>query len=131
MPSENGHYQVVELLLKENADPNFQDKEGRTALMLSIEKGYYRVAKLLLKENTNHNLQDLDGWTALMFASKKGNSQVVELLIKENANHIILKTVMAGLLQYLPVRMVITKLSSFFSRKTSIIIYKTKKVGLR
>ena len=37
LASLNGHhYEVVELLLKENADPNLQPQAGKTALMFAM-----------------------------------------------------------------------------------------------
>ena len=37
LASLNGHhYEVVELLLKENADPNLQPQDGKTALMFAM-----------------------------------------------------------------------------------------------
>ena len=84
--SLNGHYQVVELLLKENADPNLQDHNGLTTLMFASLDGYYQVVEVLLKENANHTLQTQKGSTALIFASVNGHYQVVELLLKQNAD---------------------------------------------
>ena len=54
---QNGHHQVVELLLKENADPNLRDLDGVTALMFASQNGHYQVVELLLKENVDLNLQ--------------------------------------------------------------------------
>ena len=84
--SKNGHYQVVELLIKEKADPNIQAQNGVTALMIACEIGRYHVVDLLLKENADHSLQDQEGWTPLMFASDNGHYQAVELLLNKNAD---------------------------------------------
>ena len=46
--SENGHYQVVELLLKENANHSLQNQEDWTALMFANQNGHYQVVELLL-----------------------------------------------------------------------------------
>ena len=84
--SANGHYQVVELLLKQQADPNIQLHDGRTALYLASENGHYQVVELLLRQTVDLNIQDEIGATALMIASQKGHYQVVELLLKEQVN---------------------------------------------
>ena len=47
LASQNGHYQVVELLLKEHADVNHQRQDGATALMLANKNGHYQVVELL------------------------------------------------------------------------------------
>ena len=54
--SQNGHFQVVELLLKEHADINHQQmKNGWTALMIAGQNSHFQVVELLLKENANIN----------------------------------------------------------------------------
>ena len=84
--SKNGHHQVVELLLKEKADPNIQSNSGWTALMVASQNGHHQVVELLLKEKADCNIQNNSGWTALMEASQNGHHQVVELLLKEKAD---------------------------------------------
>ena len=54
---ENGHHQVVELLLKEKADPNIQNNDGWTALMVASQNGHHQVVELLLKEKADPNIQ--------------------------------------------------------------------------
>ena len=78
--------QVVELLLKEKADPNIQNNDGRTALMVASRNGHQQVVELLLKEKADPNIQNNDGRTALIVASQNGHQQVVELLLKEKAD---------------------------------------------
>ena len=60
--SQNGHYQVVALVLKEQAVPNIQLSDGRTALYLARENGHYQV---LLKQQADPNIQNENGQTAL------------------------------------------------------------------
>ena len=84
--SFNNHYQVVELLLKANADPNIQKKDGRTALMLASQSGHIESVELLLKAKADPNVKEEDGWTALMLACQGDHTKVVELLINANAN---------------------------------------------
>ena len=84
--SRNGHYQVVELLLKQKANPNFQSNNGVTILHIASQNGHYQVVKLLLKEQANPNIKEKEDCTALMIASQNGHYQVVELLLKQQAN---------------------------------------------
>ena len=86
LASQNGHYQVVELLLKKHAHVNHQTQDGVTALMLASQNGHYQVVELLLKEHADVNHHRQDGITALMSASQNGHYQVVELLIKEHTD---------------------------------------------
>jgi ankyrin repeat protein len=45
---ENGHKEVVKLLLKHGAQPNFEDEGGCTPLSRAIEDRNVAVAELLL-----------------------------------------------------------------------------------
>ena len=54
--SQNGHYEVVELLLKQ-ADTNIQNNNGVKALYIASQNDHYQVVKLLLKQQTNPNIQ--------------------------------------------------------------------------
>ena len=59
----NGHFQVIELLLKEHADSN-QRKENRwTALMIVSHNGHFQVVELLLKENAYSTHSSFIMWT--------------------------------------------------------------------
>ena len=86
LASKNGHYQVVELLLEEQSDVNYQRQDEATALMLASQDGHYQVVELLLKEHADINHQRQDGATALTLASQNGHYLVVELLLKEHAD---------------------------------------------
>ena len=55
--SLNGHFQVVEVLLKENADINTQEKDGCTALMIASSNGHTQVVELLLQRNADINFR--------------------------------------------------------------------------
>ena len=57
--SVNGHHQVVELLLKKDADPDIHSVEGWTALMLASSKGHIQVVELLLNnKKADPNIPD-------------------------------------------------------------------------
>ena len=56
--SENGQYEIVELLLKvEEIDVDAKDNLGKTALMYGSENGHYKVVKWLL-DNEEINVSD-------------------------------------------------------------------------
>jgi serine/threonine-protein phosphatase 6 regulatory ankyrin repeat subunit B len=42
--SQNGHSEIADLLLKQQADPNVQNNDGFTALMLASQNGHPEVA---------------------------------------------------------------------------------------
>ena len=83
---DNGHYQVVKLLLDKKADSNVKKECGRTALYLASRNGHYKVVELLLKAKADPNIQSLEGVTPLYMASQNGHPQVVELFLREKAD---------------------------------------------
>ena len=63
--AEHGHKEIVELLLKRDAEADARDSGGGTALMVAAAKGHERVAEMLLRHGAGINLQNSLGGTAL------------------------------------------------------------------
>jgi ankyrin repeat protein len=51
--SENGHKEVVELLLNKGANINYKNDDGYTALMLASAKGHKNIVELLLNKGAH------------------------------------------------------------------------------
>ena len=97
---EFGHLEVVQLLLKANANPNIGDKNGRTAIyyimMLNDTKtpqsnekmmsDKLEILQLLIVSGINVNIKDRNGITALMTASFFGFTEAVKLLLQAGAD---------------------------------------------
>ena len=84
--AQAGHNNDIIMLLELGANVDYQNEEGRTALIFASQTGHYQVVELLLKKNADPNLQTQKGSTALTYASENGHYQVVELLLQENAD---------------------------------------------
>ena len=79
--------EAVRLLLKANADPNFEFKKGVTALCIAIERRRSVIVRMLLHANANPDVQrEYDGTSPLYVAAEKGFSDMVSILLKANAN---------------------------------------------
>jgi ankyrin repeat protein len=65
--------ELIELMLKLGANPNAQDRDGRTALMHAIDHrdSYTNIVKILIKYGANLNIKDKRGAGAIDYA--KGN----------------------------------------------------------
>ncbi|XP_073795697.1 ankyrin repeat and SAM domain-containing protein 1A isoform X10 [Danio rerio] len=82
----NGHSEVVELLLRNEALTNIADNKGCFPLHLAAWKGDQRIVKMLIHQGPSHpklNEQNNDNETALHCASQYGHTAVVHLLLEE------------------------------------------------
>lgn len=80
--SENGNYEIAELLLDNGAQVDGTlDTKRRSALMNASMNGHYKTAELLLNNGADFDLQDSCGWTALMLASSLGHFEIAKLLL--------------------------------------------------
>jgi len=84
--SENGHIEIVEVLLDNGADVNAYNNYGDTALINASEKGYEEVVDMLLDNGADVNAKNKDGETALMMARENGHKEVVDMLLENEAN---------------------------------------------
>ena len=71
---------MVQMLLRNHADVNVKDEEGKTALMYAAAKGYADMVRLLVNHGANVNETDKEGHTALTFAKQKKFIQIIQIL---------------------------------------------------
>ncbi|XP_058987216.1 protein TANC2-like isoform X3 [Musca domestica] len=85
--ARNGCLNTVEVLLTRGANIDLHNKQGFTALGLSVKEGHWAVADKLLQ-----NGADLDEpvtsarKTALMIAAEEGHLEILEMLIERGAS---------------------------------------------
>ncbi|XP_062871039.1 ankyrin repeat and SAM domain-containing protein 1A [Trichomycterus rosablanca] len=82
----NGHSEVVELLLKNDALTNMADNKGCYPLHLAAWKGDQRIVRMLIHKGPSYpklNEQNNDNETALHCAAQYGHSEVVRVLLEE------------------------------------------------
>uniref|UniRef100_A0A1X7V0Q7 Uncharacterized protein n=1 Tax=Amphimedon queenslandica TaxID=400682 RepID=A0A1X7V0Q7_AMPQE len=77
---QNGHTQIVELLLKEKVNPNVQKKDGVTALMIASAKGHHEIVKLLLIWKADPTIKFNKGETTIT-AANISKTDVIAALI--------------------------------------------------
>jgi ankyrin repeat protein len=85
-PANRGELKVVEDLLKQGADVNQADQDGRTPLMYAAYNGHTETVKLLLEHKAFVDVTDVNGRTALMFAASGPFPVVVGLLLDYQAD---------------------------------------------
>jgi ankyrin repeat protein len=87
--SEEGHVELVQLLLDAGADVNAPAAEslGRTALQAASQKGHVELVRLLLDAGAHINASpSYGGVTAIQAAAIKGYIRVVQLLLNSGAD---------------------------------------------
>ena len=77
--SQNGHAEVVKLLLANGAKVNQISNHGFTSLFISREYGHREVVRQLLDHGANVDEAANDGGTALIVSSGYGHREVVKL----------------------------------------------------
>ena len=78
--------EAVRLLLKANANPNYQGKNGCSPLYMAAQNGHSSIVRLILQTTVNVNLQTDDGSTPLFIASQMGHAEIVAILLEANAS---------------------------------------------
>ena len=68
-------------ILKQGADVQLRNNDGKTALMLAIERGNLNIFNILLDAKTNANLKNKAGKTAIMMAMERELMPFVDALI--------------------------------------------------
>ncbi|XP_063438380.1 ankyrin repeat domain-containing protein 29-like [Mytilus trossulus] len=84
MASQEGHTDIVTLLLERNHDVNVCTNDNCSPLLQASQNGHTDIVKLLLERNPDINLCDKDGKSPLLKASTYGHTDIVNLLLKRN-----------------------------------------------
>ncbi|XP_067654407.1 uncharacterized protein [Haliotis asinina] len=86
LAAENGHMDIVELLLPSVNNIHAKDSLGMTALHCAAEKGQIDVIHVLVQNGIKINEPDAFGRTALHHAAWGGHEDVVCCLVQEGAD---------------------------------------------
>jgi ankyrin repeat protein len=82
---ENGHKDIVQLLVDNDTDLTKTCPEGRTPLHEAVLWGHFDLVRIFLDANLHANKKDYKGNTALQLAAKMGHFDVVKLLVERGA----------------------------------------------
>jgi Ankyrin repeats (3 copies)/Ankyrin repeats (many copies) len=86
MAAENGHTDIVALLLAKDADPNAPDQEGNTPLLWAAENGHTDIVALLLAKDADPNASGQWGNIPLLWAVQHCDTEMVALLLAKDAD---------------------------------------------
>ncbi|EPS37558.1 hypothetical protein H072_8730 [Dactylellina haptotyla CBS 200.50] len=79
---ENGHEDVVRILLQRGASATVTDKDGRTPLHLAAADGGEGITRMLMQSGADLNAFDDDGDLPLHLAAEHGSTDVVPLFLR-------------------------------------------------
>ncbi len=83
---------IARLLLKENAQINMKNRQGKTALMFAAGKGHREVVELLVEKGENINTRDRKRKSAVDYAALSGYSGIVNFLTGKGAERPCVKS---------------------------------------
>lgn len=72
--------ELVEYLLKKNADPNIPDATGSTPLFWAVKFGNKELIELLLQHKADKSRKDSMGMTPFEYALQTNNKEIINLL---------------------------------------------------
>lgn len=86
LSSWNGHQEIVEILLNNNASLDEQNKWGWSALMWSSMSGYFDIVKLLCENGASNTIKNNDGDTAYDLVALQKNIPLMYFFNNEIIN---------------------------------------------
>ncbi|CAH2226182.1 ankyrin repeat domain-containing 50 [Pelobates cultripes] len=81
VPAGHEYPELVSLLLEHGADPELEDKDGVTPLLVAVYEGQAEVAELLLEAGADPNRADKSRMTPLLAAASGGHAEVIRVLL--------------------------------------------------
>ncbi|KAJ5721418.1 uncharacterized protein N7483_009352 [Penicillium malachiteum] len=79
--AQNGHTAVVEHLLRNGAQLESKDADGRTSLWWAVEGWHEATMKMLLGKGAKIDIEDFDIQTLLLWATENGHKAIVSSLV--------------------------------------------------
>ena len=86
LAAENGHFQIVKILIENGAEINTQTNNGVTPLYQAAKNGFGEIVQLLIENGADINMKNKNDETALHAATQTGSKEIAELLINNGAN---------------------------------------------
>lgn len=84
--SKKDNLQAIQGLLKNGANINFRDNQGRTALMIATYNNNFETSKMLIQTGADVNILDNLKNNPFLYAGAEGYIDILKLTIKANAN---------------------------------------------
>lgn len=80
--------EIVKLLLKAGAPPNYANDDGVTPLIAAVDLGYAEIARILIEAGASLSMQNTDSSNVMHFLAEKNPSQEMADLLFESTDDI-------------------------------------------
>lgn len=84
--AESGNARTVERLLKDGANVDYRDAQGRTALLAATQANRIDAARLLVAAGADVNAKDSIQDSPYLYAGARGHLEILELLLAHGAD---------------------------------------------
>jgi len=82
----NGEVAEIEKLISDGENPNIQDANSRTPLLVAAFRKHYAAVEALLKRGANANARDMQGFDILTLAAVNNDIQLLKLALAGGAD---------------------------------------------
>jgi ankyrin repeat protein len=82
----NGELAEIEKLITDGENPNIQDANSRTPLLVAAFRKHYAAVEALLKRGANANARDMQGFDILTLAAVNNDTQLLKLALDGGAD---------------------------------------------
>jgi len=86
LPCQEGYFEIVKLLVENDADVNFKGYRDFTPIRIAARNGHLKIVKYLAQNGAHIDIKAMDGATPLEHAASKGHYEIVKFLIEKGAN---------------------------------------------
>lgn len=84
--AREGYFELVQMLLAQDADVNAKNDNGWTPLHFAAFNGYAEICEMLLRNGAEPNVKNDIGWTPIHYASKHHHLEVIQILFEYDAD---------------------------------------------
>lgn len=78
---QNGHEDIIELLLKKGCNVNIRDPKGLTLLCVAVTHDHLHIVRILLSRGARHERQPIASHSPIQIAASKGAKEIVDCLV--------------------------------------------------